>query len=386
MTIVILLLPAFLAGFLAWFLASSGTPLIMRLAVSRGAVSHPNERSSHAEPTPRLGGLALIGGALIPLFLYVLFAEPIQRMQGFTDIDEISWLLWAGFFAASGSALALGLVDDLRNLPAILKLIGQVAIAGIAAGFGLIVHQLYIPYVGIVELHPLVGGALAAFWMLLMMNAVNFMDGINGLAGRFMEVAGIALLVSTINVGWRTEFVVLGGVMIGAAAGFLAYNRGEKARTFMGDCGSQALGALFAGAVLLLHNDRPVAVTWSDTPLHAPFLFGLVVAWPFVFDVVYTLIRRAAAGKKIWTAHREHLYQRHLAATGENHERTLNFVSNLLYASAVAGILSIRTSPDPRLLDPLRLAILAGLVILAGIYFANVRAKENEPVTASDSE
>lgn len=359
MGIVLLLLPPLVLGFAAYGIALHLTERSIALAHRGGLLAHPNERSSHTEPTPRVGGIGMIPAVLALFTLYQFLAEPIQRIQGFTDFDRMPWLPFTGFILSVALAFLLGLWDDQGDPPALAKLAAQFLIAAIPPATGLVVHQITIPFVGTIALPLAVGAALAFLWIVALMNTVNFMDGINGLAGRFATVFAVALIAIGLNRSWCQEFVILGALLYGAASGFLRWNL-PQSKTFLGDCGSQPLGALAAGAVLLLaSNDLHFA-----PPRFDPFLGGVLLVSPFLFDVMYTLIRRTLRGQNLLRAHREHLYQRFLIARREDHAATLAFVTFFLWGAAITGVLYIRFSA------PTDHAFRAFLLVVAAVLLA----------------
>ncbi len=373
--LLLILVPPLIAGLVAWAVAYQLTGLSIRVANSRGILARPDHRSSHLSPTPRVGGIGLVWGAIIPITIYAVFSNHIQHWQGFTDIDEIDMIAMGGLLGATAVGFLLGLIDDLLAPPALVKLFGQAVVSAIPVLTGLAVRQVQVPYGPVIDLPFIAGAAIAWFWMMLMMNAVNFMDGINGLAGRFAEVTGIALVLVGMNRSWCNEFAVIGAALWGAGAGFLPWNRPD-ARTFMGDCGSQALGA-FAGASILLLVNNDIRL-WDESlgrELFDPFLAGVILFAPFLFDTTFTLLRRLFSGRNIFEAHREHLYQRYLIAVGEDHSRTLAFVSNWLYAACIMGVLYIRLTDwwDPKW----RVILFGGTAVVCCLYWLGIRKVES---------
>lgn len=294
-----------------------------------------NERSSHRVPTPRMGGVGIMAGVTAGTVGYCLWQPG--------DAVPALWIL-----AGAAGAFGLGLWDDMRNPPAWQKFAAQIALAAVVAGFGIapVAHL------------PQPAAALAAFaWMLLMMNVVNFMDGINGLAGRFAQVCGFAYMAVGMTTGTGPLFIFLSIQLIAVAAGFLYFNL-PKARTFMGDSGSQQIGMYLALLSLL-----PASALESPFPI--AFTAGLLlVPAIFVFDVLETVQRRARAGETIWKAHRTHLYQLYLIARGEAHDATRHFVIGHCIAAALAGAaLAIAAVRFPEL--PARALVPAAVVVVA---------------------
>src|SRR5215207_206904 len=265
----------------------------------------PNLRSSHEIPTPRLGGVAI--------FLGMLAGMALLRPEGLWPLLTAAALIWA-----------VGLADDLSNLHFGVKAVLQALIA-----VGLLVY--YPPTIlsaapGV--LGPLVF-AVGVLWIVALSNAFNFMDGIDGFTG------GVALVNAIFLAPLAGEAGGYLPVLIGAAAGFLNWNI-NPASIFICDSGAYFLG--FSLAAVALYAPALSGQEWS--PL--TFLACVVVFTPYLFDTAYTLVRRlrSGAGKSIFLAHREHIYQRITPTTGM-HRRT----SNLYYgASVVAGFAALLIS------------------------------------------
>ena len=246
-------------------------PVLVRFAIGRNLLDVPNARSSHEIPTPRLGGLAVILGVWV-----------------------VSPLLEGGLLllAAATAAGAVGLLDDLVDLPFWAKALGQAVVA-----FCL----LFLSPPALLEtVGPLWPLALlfCVLWVTAVVNAYNFMDGIDGIAG------GTAILNALFLVPLLGSSLGLAAgltAMAAATAGFLTWNL-SPARIFLGDSGSHFVGFLLGAAALYT---EPV----GESPIVA-FAVAAVVFTPFLFDTAFTLVRRARARKNVFSAHREHIYQR----------------------------------------------------------------------------
>jgi UDP-N-acetylmuramyl pentapeptide phosphotransferase/UDP-N-acetylglucosamine-1-phosphate transferase len=290
---------AVIAGGAAYLVAGALVPLLVSFAVGRNLLDVPNLRSSHEVPTPRLGGIAIVLGT------WAGFA--LLRPEG-------AWPL----LVAATLVGAVGLADDLSDLHFSTKAAAQTLVAA-----GLLL--LYPPEV--LSDAPGTWGiaafAVGVIWIVALSNAFNFMDGIDGFIG------GVALVNAFFLMALAGEAFL--PALIGATAGFLVWNI-SPASIFLGDSGAYFLG--FGLAAVALY--APVqGESW--TPLG--FLAGVVVFTPLLFDTAYTLVRRlrTGAGKNIFSAHREHIYQRITPTTGM-HRRT----SNLYYgASVVAGFAAL---------------------------------------------
>lgn len=275
--------------------------MLVNFAVGRNLLDVPNLRSSHEVPTPRLGGVAIILGAWV--------GAALLRPEG----------VWP-LLAAATLIGVVGLADDLSNLDFKVKALAQ---ALVAAGLLLLYPpQIFAQAPGVSKVLILIVGV---FWIVALTNAFNFMDGIDGFTG---GVALVNMLFLAPLVGDMSVALV---ALAGATAGFLIWNI-SPASIFIGDSGAYFLG--FGLAALALYAPVPEG-SWSLLG----FVAGALVFTPYLFDTAYTILRRlrTGAGKNIFSAHREHIYQR-ITPTTSLHRRT----SNLYYgASVVAGFAAL---------------------------------------------
>jgi UDP-N-acetylmuramyl pentapeptide phosphotransferase/UDP-N-acetylglucosamine-1-phosphate transferase len=269
----------------------SGFLLKSRLGL-RLAPDLPNDRSLHREPIPRLGGLGIVL-ALLAAGLCV------------AEFRLLGWL-------AGGLAL-VSLLDDLRGLPARVRLLAHLGAAAVWV-FAVLPAPTFLPVLFLV---------LLMAWGI---NLYNFMDGANGLAGG-MALIGFAFLAAAAGLGGDARLALFALAVAAAALGFLVFNF-DPARIFLGDCGSVPLG-FAAGALALWGWQRGV---W-DWPL------PLLVFFPFLADATVTLVRRALRGEKVWQAHREHYYQR-LVRMGWSHRRLALYAYALMAACGLLALLS----------------------------------------------
>ena len=267
------------------------TGLVRRQALHHGMLDVPNERSSHQQPTPRGGGLAIV--------LTVLACALWMSVTGIAGVRELlAWCLGGGLVAAAG------LQDDRRGLSARSRLLVHFAAAGVLvwASGGL----APLPWLGAQVDLGWPGIALATLAVVWSINLFNFMDGIDGLAASqavFVAAAGAAIAT------WDPDSATSGlmAMMIAAScAGFLAWNW-PPARIFMGDVGSGFLGFMLAACLLLSAREGSLS-PWTWVTLHGVFLA----------DATVTLIVRLARGERVHQAHRTHAYQ-HLARRWRSH-------------------------------------------------------------------
>jgi UDP-GlcNAc:undecaprenyl-phosphate/decaprenyl-phosphate GlcNAc-1-phosphate transferase len=344
--------------------------------------AEPNARSSHAVPTPQLGGLGPAVPTLAWLFFVVLAAP---------HMETGAHVFFYFFFGSSLLFFAIGLWDDLTSLSPKRKLLAQCVAAALAAE---VLATVSLALSGAHGAALLASQGLAAavwlVWVVAFVNTFNFMDGMNGKAGLFtLNALLFSLVMMAVALpggpgeSWftkitqvpTTDLLLPIGITIGGVAGFLVFNLRPVARVFLGDGGSHFLGCFLA----------TVAIATSAS-LFGPGLSMLafvILLFPFIYDVVVTLARRTVARKPLWEAHREHLYQRLLIA-GRSHMRVLA-VCSLTYV--LCGLLAVGCVRAHSL--PGRMGCLAGAVaVMAGytvfVLHAERRARATAGVAAAD--
>ena len=275
--------------------------VLLRTPGSTRLADHPNERSLHAVPTPRIGGLAILVATLPFAFLHS--TRPFALTLA----------------CALGLAL-VSLADDLRSLPIFIRLGAHASAASVwvvAMGAGAIAG----------DLGPLLGGVVAVVLVAAIVwstNVFNFMDGADGLAGG-MAVAGFGTYAIAAAWEGHSGLALVSVVLASGSAGFVAHNF-PPARAFLGDAGSIPLG--FLAAALGLHGVASGA--WTAA-------FPLLVFSPFAVDATATLLRRIARREPFWRAHRDHYYQR-LALSGWPRRRLATAAWALMGACAASAL------------------------------------------------
>jgi Fuc2NAc and GlcNAc transferase len=319
----------FLAPLVATILTGGVTPLLAAWAHRHDYLDVPNHRSSHVVATPRIGGVAVVIGMLGGMLVLQLAGAGVSR--------EVMAVM------AGALAIALvGLVDDLRQLPAVVRLAAQVLVS---AGVVLAVGALPTP-------SPLAAGWVAAvltvIWIVSLTNAFNFMDGIDGLAGTQALVAGG---------GWAAiglwtdapDVTALGLLLAATSGGFLLHNW-HPASVFMGDAGSGFYGFLFAALPLVAPSDR--GSVW---------LCAVLLMCPFLLDTGFTLLRRASRGENLLLPHRSHVYQR-LVVTGRSHSQVTLAYAGLALLAVLAAMAVVTGHPMVAVVLALTLLAAAGAV------------------------
>jgi UDP-N-acetylmuramyl pentapeptide phosphotransferase/UDP-N-acetylglucosamine-1-phosphate transferase len=313
--------------------------LVRRWAAGR-LLDVPNQRSSHQRPTPRGGGLGIV--------LVVLGGLWLLDVTGRVDVPLGIWL-------GGGALAALGLADDVRSLPAPFRLAVQALVATALVGWAGGWDAVHLPLAGTVHL-GWAGQVLAVAWVLGLVNAYNFMDGVDGIAGLQGALAGAGWLVlgSVLGSDW---IQASGALLAGASAGFLVHNW-APAQIFMGDVGSVFLGYAFSA----------LAVAGTAAEPRLP-LVAVLLVWPFVFDAAFTFLRRAWRRERVLEAHRSHLYQRmHIA--GWSHARVSAVYGLLASCGVLLAVASAWRLPGSDL------AVAAALPVLCLALWATVVVSE----------
>jgi UDP-N-acetylmuramyl pentapeptide phosphotransferase/UDP-N-acetylglucosamine-1-phosphate transferase len=316
-----------------------------------GPLDKPVARSSHAVPTVTSGGLAILAGVAVGLAVFALAAT-----EGRTDLARIALAL--GFAGAVG---LLGAVDDLFDIGARTKLLIQ---AIVALAFAILVARIEaLPLAPglVVSLGAAAGVLGTALWIVVATNAVNFMDGANGLAAGCVAITLGALSAA----GFMAVQPALGGAALVATAaivGFLPWNLPAR-RLFQGDVGALFTGFLIAALAVIGATAQP------DRALSVYLVpFALT---PFLTDVLLTLALRAKRGQSLLQAHRDHLYQVWLTRTGRSHAALAFRAWTITAVYAGAGLACEWASRD---LQPLLFA--AGVAVCAGGWVALRRRLE----------
>ena len=259
------------------------TPAVGRVARVLGVVDEPGEaRRMHLRAVPRLGGLAIFLGIFIPGL-------------AFLDLSGA----YRGILLGAAVATAVGMADDFRGLPWALKLAGQGVAAGIAIHFDVYIDRFSFPILGVHELPYWLSVIVTVFWIVGMMNVINLLDGMDGLAAGISAIAGATFAVLALELG-RPEAAVLSAIVAGACLGFLRHNF-YPARIFMGDSGSLLLG--FILATVAIQGALKTAATVA-------LIFPLIVLAVPLLDTSFVIAKRLKYGRPLTEPTPWHLYHR----------------------------------------------------------------------------
>lgn len=303
----------FCAFIVAFVFSFASTPLVKKLAVKIGAVDIPKDnRRMHKQPIPRLGGLAIIFGFLVAILCF---------NTGFSK--QLSATL-----AGAAIIVAMGIVDDCKNLDAKLKFVIQIIAALVVIYFGDIRINVFTnPNIFSDSLYLVLPGwlsvTLTVVWIVFITNAVNFIDGLDGLAAGVSAIMSVSLVFISVRLGEYT-IALIGIALMGGCFGFLPFNF-NPAKIFMGDTGSTFLGFMLA-TVSIQGVFKSYAVITFAVPL-------LILGLP-LFDAMFAMLRRILTGHNPMSADRGHLHHR-LIDMGFSQKQTVF----ILYA--ISGVLGI---------------------------------------------
>lgn len=309
-----------IVGAISAFVTLILTPLTRVLAFRVGAVASPSARKVHASPTPSLGGLAMLGGLGAGLLAAWTMGTFDAVFRSFTDI--------AGVVVAALIIFAVGVTDDIREVSAPAKVAGIVLAGVVLALAGVSVLWFRVPFTGFVQLSPDLSVVVTVVWLLVMANAVNLIDGLDGLAGGIVAIASGSFFVYAVQLGRdgvlfdSNPGALLAVITAGVCLGFLPLNM-HPAKTFMGDGGALLLGLMLAASTVSVGGRVDQAVSGQVFFFFAPLVIPLLLLGVPLVDLVLAVIRRATRkGVGIADADKEHLHHR-LMRLGHGHRRTV---------------------------------------------------------------
>ena len=317
-------MPVVIAALSAFAVTVILEPLVIRGLRKRSVLDLPSARSNHAVPTLRGGGIAVVAGICVGV-----------AVSG----ELLAFALLGGIFIAAG----VGAVEDLRGLPIASRLL-LVTVAGLALVAALIANGGATGPAGVVVL------LLAVPWTLAVVNAVNFMDGINGISATTAIIGGIAYAW----LGWANEsgsLTALGLVLAAAGLGFAPFNV-PRARVFLGDVGSYGIGATFAALSLLAVVDG------------VPLVAAVAPLALYLADTAATILRRVAAREPWLRPHNSHTYQR-LVALGMQHVSVSALVGAITAGCAALGAISMIGSSTATAAAVVAIAVVVGVYLVS---------------------
>jgi len=324
----------------AFVIAFGTTPIVKSFAQKVGAMDNPGEaRRIHKHPIPRMGGMAIFLGFLVSVLLFAEITKPVQ-----------------GILIGAVIIVAIGVVDDIISLRYFVKLIAQIIAAIIVVAHGVTIEGLMNPNIFAAEETVFIGYLsipISILWIVGVTNAVNLIDGLDGLACGVSAISSVTMLVAALLVAEPNVAVILACLM-GACVGFIPYNL-NPAKIFMGDTGALLLGYILA-TVSILGLFKFYAVITFLVPV-------LAMALP-LFDTAFAIIRRLLKGQNPMTPDRGHLHHR-LIDHGLSQKQAVAVLYSL---SAMLGLTAvvICTGGETRLLllgVDLLIAIAVGIFV-----------------------
>ncbi len=295
------------------------TPLMRRLSFRVGAVVKPDDRRVHTVPTALLGGAAILFGFLAGMGV-------AWRVEGFDSIFEASTAP-LGVVLAAVVMFAVGQVDDLRDVSAPAKLSGNVLAGSVLSLAGVGILFFRIPFAGVLSLSPDLSAFLTVLWVVVMAQAVNLIDGLDGLAAGIVAIAAVAfvLYAERLNdvgiIGLDNPGPLIAACVLGACLGFLPHNF-HPAKIFMGDAGALLLGLLMAASTIAVGGNTDTAFSGQTFFFFAPLFIPLVILGVPIVDTAFAIVRRASKRSGVATADKEHLHHR-LMRLGHGQRRSV---------------------------------------------------------------
>ena len=296
------------------------TPLARQFAERSGLLTAPDDRDVHDMPTPSIGGPAMLVGLLAGALVAWLIG----------DFDAVfatrSEML--GVLVAATMMCAVGVVDDIRPVSAPAKLAGMVLAGSTLSLVGVSLVVLRIPFVDVVLLSPDLSALATVLWVVLLANALNLIDGLDGLATGIVAIAATTFVLYAVRLG--NEGVLFEGnpgaliavLVAGICVGFLPHNV-HPARIFMGDGGALMLGLLMAASTVSVGGRTDAAYSGQSFFFFAPLVIPLVILGVPLFDMLFAVVRRAATpGLSVTVADKDHLHHR-LLRLGHGHWRAV---------------------------------------------------------------
>ena len=344
-----ILLLSFLVSFIT-------VPWAIKFANKKGIIDNPkqDDRRVHKAPTPRVGGIAIVAGVMISILLFYILSFFIEL-----QIDR----RLMGYVLGAGVIIIMGFVDDMKNLKPLYKFLLQLIAGMVIYVFGISIVGIKIPFI-----YPhFIDFGIWAFpitliWVLGITNAVNLIDGLDGLAAGISSIASASLLVIFAISGAPIEAIIITIALVGATVGFLPYNF-NPAKTFMGDTGSNFLGYTLATVSIM-----GMAKGYTILAIVAP----LIVCGVPVFDMVFAIIRRLVKHQKLTAPDKGHIHHRLLKHGFSQRQAVL-----ILYGlTSILGIIAV-TLVTGMTRQGILCIILAIIIWIIGYVYNDLKVKRS---------
>ncbi|QRY63601.1 undecaprenyl/decaprenyl-phosphate alpha-N-acetylglucosaminyl 1-phosphate transferase [Gordonia sp. PDNC005] len=342
------------------------TSLVRVFAVKAGAVAVPRERDVHVIPTPRLGGVGMYFGVVCAIGLA---AQLPALNRGFAYTHDMLAVITAGLVI-----VLVGVIDDRWGLDALTKFVGQLTAAGVLVIMGVSWYLLYVPFgdIGTVVLDPLQAGLLTVAITVTTINAMNFIDGLDGLAAGLGLIAAAAICLFSLGLlhdqGGDVSYyppALITTALAGACLGFLPHNF-SPARIFMGDSGAMLIG-LMLGAASTSASGRVARSAYGPADMFtllSPLILIAAVMFIPLLDMVMAVIRRTRSGVGFYTPDKMHLHHR-LLEIGHTQRRVALVI--YLWVGLLAFAVAASTLVSPAVVGPV---FVVGVVLALIATFA----------------
>jgi UDP-GlcNAc:undecaprenyl-phosphate GlcNAc-1-phosphate transferase len=297
------------------------TPLVRRLAIRIGAIVPPSPRGVHTRATPTLGGAAMFVGFLLAMAVASQIPQFSEMFDGSSEP--------AGLMLAAGVMFAVGALDDLRDVSPPAKIAGMVLAGSLLSLFGVSMLFFRVPFAGwdTIVLSPDLAPLVTVVVVVLFANAVNLIDGLDGLAAGIVLIAGTALFLYSDRL-FKNGFLegsniapLVAIIAVGVCAGFLPFNF-NSAKIFMGDAGALFLGLLLATTTITIGGRADYQYTGATYFFFAPLVIPLVILGVPIVDTAFSFVRRVARRRSFSVADKDHLHHR-LMRLGHGPRRTV---------------------------------------------------------------
>ncbi len=319
------------------------TPFAKWLSAKVGAIDYPKDRGVHKKPMPRMGGVAIVLGFLVTVLMVYFFDRSMSPKQ------------FVGFIVGAGIIAVLGMIDDMKDLPAKLKFCVQIVAALIVIFSGTQIQIVLWPVTATLQKLSI---PITLVWIVGVTNAVNLIDGLDGLAAGVTGIAALSLMVLCIMTG-STTAVVLTAALAGACLGFLPCNF-NPAEIFMGDTGSTFLGFVLAVTSIL--------GVFKGYALLALVVSIFCIGLP-IFDTIFAMLRRMAKHQPIMQADRGHLHHKLIDHGFSQKKAVLIMYAISIFLGLLAIFIAVK---DSRIFV---VALLTVVVLSFIIYYFNAHIK-----------
>jgi UDP-GlcNAc:undecaprenyl-phosphate GlcNAc-1-phosphate transferase len=314
------IVPHLIVGAVAALATAAATPVVRRFAVGSGLVVAPDERSVHTAPTPSLGGPSMLGGLLAGVLTAWIVGDFSEVFAAPTEM--------LGVVSAAVVICVVGVIDDVRPVSPPAKVAGMVLAGSVLSLTGVSLVVLRIPFLDVVLLSPDLSALLTVVWVVLLVNALNLIDGLDGLAAGIVAIAAATFFLYALRLGDEGLLFegnpgsMLAVIVVGICVGFLPQNV-HPARIFMGDGGALLLGLLMAASTVSVGGRTEAAFSGQSFFFFAPVFIPVVILGVPLFDLAFAVVRRAATpGVRITAADKDHLHHR-LLRLGHGHRRAV---------------------------------------------------------------